>query len=105
MEEEVAIEGSNVCDEFEWEDLSDILTEHMKQLGSADWAARVEGFGWRSLDGTKDFRAETGKELLCAVLPNTECTFTIYLGKKDIRINNSHHDKPTGGEWYYISPR
>ena len=99
------VEGSNSCEDFEWEDLCEELTHHMRTRNpSLSWTARVEGFGWRSIDGTMDvFRAESGRDLLLKILPNTVCSFKIYKhGRYGFKINNAHHDKPCGGEWYYI---
>ena len=100
------IEGSNSCEEWEWEDLCDAITNFMYELSKepSEWHATVENFGWRNLNGEKDFIAENGAKLLSGVLPNTECSFTITLEEDHILINNAHHDKPTGGELYKIYP-
>ena len=100
------LEGSNSCEDFEWQDLCDQLTALMNKINpNAYWKARVEGFGWMSRDGSKDtFIARDGKDLLISILPKTECHFKIYRhGKTGIKINNSHHDKPMGGEIYIIT--
>lgn len=91
-----------------WEDLCDCLTGLMKRINKHDrtWGAEVSGFGWRGQSGVATFRAEDGEALLQKVLPDTDCTFTMYFDfrKHLITINNAHHDKPMGGEMYYIRP-
>ena len=92
--------------EWEWKYLTEELTELIRQRNpSGCWYAEVENFGWRSLDGYQYFTAETGLDLLRAVLPNTDCLFRIYDHKDTgFAIQNYHHDSPTGKEWYYIVP-
>ena len=69
------------------------------------WKVEVSNFGWRNQDGQKILRAENGLELLRGILPDTECTFRIYHdGRTGLKIQNFHHDSPTGNEWYYIYP-
>jgi hypothetical protein len=97
--------GSNSCDDFEWEDVGYFLTELMnKKNPSGFWKATVNNFGWRNLDGYKFFEAATGHELLQNILPDTECTFNIANFRNGILIQNYHHDSPTGNEKYYILP-
>lgn len=88
----------------EWDDMCSSLTELMQRI-SPDydyWAVRVTNFGWRKLDGYKEFRAEDGKKLLQEILPKTDCTFEIYDQGDSIRLANRHHDSPCGGESYTI---
>ena len=91
-----------------YEFLTDSLTDFIQKIHpDGDWHCVVEGFGWRNIDGYKDFDAGDGVKLLHEVLPRTECTFKVWLDEKakKITIDNAHHDKPTGGEMYYITPR
>jgi hypothetical protein len=103
--------GLNVLNDHDlytiaWDDLCDYLSELMSALNpSGHWQARVVNFGWRRLNGEKFFQAMTGRELLQAILPQTDCSFKIYIDDVQIRINNAHHDSPTWDEWYYIRPR
>lgn len=95
--------------EDDWENLLDCLTWFMEQLdivGSRAWRAEVSNFGWRNQSGYKDFNADNGRELLRKVLPDTDCTFNIWFDTVDwcIRIQNSHHDSPTGNERYEVRP-
>ena len=92
--------------EIEWEDMCNYLSEVMAEKNkSVYWKADVNGFGWRHLNGHKFFKAEKGVDLLRAILPNTDCTFYIYKhGRNGLKINNFHHDSPTGAEWYYVLP-
>jgi len=95
---------------FQWDFLKEELTEVMHRLNKRNffktmWKASVNNFGWRNQDGFKTFHAETGEELLRAILPETDCTFRIFkYGRNGIKIQNFHHDSPTGNEWYYIKP-
>lgn len=101
----IACEDSDVM-QMAWDNMVDVITEHMhKHNKHSGWRAKVKNFGWRSQDGHKDFRAESGKELLSQVLPDTECTFKVYRYGHGLAINNAHHDSPTWQEWYYISPK
>lgn len=98
--------GDSDLYDWEYEDVCECLTDFMKEVsdGNRYWRCYVNNFGWRHQDGYKDFKAENGRELLREVLPNTECTYYIYLSKDkaQIVINNAHHDAPMGGEMYYI---
>jgi hypothetical protein len=100
---QIAAQDSDLFD-FEWESLCDQLTEFMSANQNGGWKAVVEGFGWQGIGGMKTFTATTGKDLLHAILPKTDCTFKIYRHGRGLAINNCHHDSPTGKEWYYIQP-
>lgn len=91
---------------WEWECLTDDLTDKLKAINpDGHWHAEVENFGWRRLSGYSDFRAEDGKTFLQEILPNTDCTFRIFLDAGNtFKIQNFHHDSPTGNEWYTIRP-
>lgn len=91
--------------EFEWESLTDCLTETLQAMNpDGHWHADVEKFGWRNLNGYKDFEADDGKTFLANILPKTDCTFNVFLEQNIIRIQNFHHDSPTGNEWYTVRP-
>ena len=80
----------------------------------SDWYCEVSNFGWRSQRGAKVFGVEggdapdhaIGTEFLHNILPKTDCTFYIYddLDGAGLKIDNAHHDAPTGGEWYHCAP-
>lgn len=90
---------------FAYDDLKESLTELMREVNAGEyWDARVNNFGWRSLDGSKVFTAKTGEELLQNILPKTDCTFYIFKRAKMLIIRNYHHDSPMGNEIYYIKP-
>lgn len=91
---------------FEWEDLTDFLTETLKEINpDGYWHAEVENFGWRRQSGYSDFKTTDGRMFLNKILPNTDCTFKVFLdADQTIRIQNFHHDAPTGNEWYTIRP-
>ena len=73
------------------------------------WHGEVKNFGWRKTSGIKDFEADTAQAFLSAILPQTDCTFQLYIDEshpfKEIRIQNFHHDSPMGNEWYTIVVR
>ena len=100
--------GTNTCDEFEYDDICEAITQRIEKrevIKSPEWYCEVQGFGWLSRDGHKIFKSATGRSMLGEVLPDTECSFKIYrYGRNGFAINNAHHDRPAGGEWYYIVP-
>jgi len=62
-------------------------------------------FGWREIGGHKLMSTDDGTDFLLQILPDTDCTFYIYAyGDDGLKINNFHHDSPTGREWYYALP-
>lgn len=89
-----------------WEDFLWEVTYLMRNRDrrSAHWHCEVENFGWQERNGSTTFGALTGSELLMHVLPNTQCTFYIYVVDSTILIQNFHHDSPTGKEWYRLTP-
>ena len=84
------------------------LTDLMGRMNpDSNWVAKVEDFGWQKLDGRKEFHADNGGDFLKAILPDTECSFKIFVRGDDddqhFVINNTHHDSPVWGvERYYI---
>lgn len=91
----------------EWELLTDTLSHWLNEIhpGGQWWQAEMRHFGWRGQDGWKKFRARDGREFLREILPNTDCTFKVFIDPcKAVRIQNFHHDSPVGNEWYYITP-
>ena len=53
--------------------------------------------------GYSDFKATDGGTFLSKILPDTDCTFNVFLdADQTVRIQNYHHDAPTGNEWYTI---
>lgn len=98
-------EGDNHCEDLEWNDLCYTITKYMNKVNpDSYWIARVENFGWANRNGSMaKFHASRADILLSKILPDCECSFKVYkYGKYGLAINNAHHDKPCGGEWYYI---
>ncbi len=89
---------------LEWEWLTESLTETLNEINpDGYWHAEVANFGWRSQSGYSDFKADNGNQFLANILPKTDCTFRVFLDADNtLRIQNSHHDAPTGNEWYTI---
>jgi hypothetical protein len=90
---------------FEWEYLTEWLTELMQEINpdEIEWFVTGEGLGWQRRSGHKTVQATTGEKLLQEILPNTECTFSIYKEEGQLRLVNSHHDAM--GEVYIIRPQ
>jgi hypothetical protein len=89
---------------FEWEDLTECLTEALNEINpDGYWHAEVANFGWRNQIGYSDFKATNGETFLSNILPDTDCTFNVFIDAgQTVRIRNYHHDAPTGNEWYTI---
>lgn len=101
---ELACQDSDLLN-FEWESLIEFLTEILNAVNpDGYWQAKVIGFGWRGQEGYKDFEADNGSDFLKNILLETDCSFKLFLDKSIIRIQNFHHDSPTGNEWYTIQP-
>ena len=96
-------------DNDEWDDLtSDLTSLMMKITKSTKWYCEVQNFGWMKRNGYKSFNAGNGNRFLSQILPNTGCTFKIFVegtgfGRK-IKIQNWHHDSNDGSEWYTVRP-
>ncbi|MBS3954321.1 MAG: hypothetical protein KGZ88_15340 [Methylomicrobium sp.] len=91
---------------YEWAALTEQLTVLLNTLNpSGYWHAEVTHFGWRSRNGYKDFEADTGARFLASILPATDCTFKVFVTEDGtVRLQNFHHDAPTGNEWYTVKP-
>lgn len=89
---------------FEWEYLTDTLSDLLRQANPTGyWQAEVTNFGWRRQNGYATFKAEDGRAFLRSVLPDTECSFKVFVDADNtIRLQNFHHDSPTGAEWYTV---
>lgn len=102
-------------DKQEWyfSDLCEALGALMQQvrekskLEGTKWLIKGRNMGWRHRSGYKYTKAdndhEGAKELIEAILPNTDCTYAFYDNGTYIGMRNAHHDAPTG-EWYDIYP-
>ena len=86
----------------EYDNLVSCLTDVIKDMGITEWLAQGRNLGWQKRRGYKQFSAGTGRELLRAVLPDTDCTFKIYLHPEHLAMTVSHHDAPTG-ESYWLT--
>ena len=96
------VEGSNSCEDYEWEDLCMEISTAMDE--NTLWKAEMHNFGWLKQNGYKYFTADSGSKLLQAILPDTDCSFRVYKYQKGLAINNAHHDSPMWSEWYIIKP-
>jgi len=89
-----------------WEQFCADFTEMLVALNPSteQWVVLIAGAGWRNQEGRRTVDASEGEQLLRETLPDTECSFNIWRRVDHIEINNAHHDKPTGGEMYYVYP-
>ncbi len=94
--------GSTACDEYAWEDTTRAIGELMGK--GSYFKIEVQGFGWGNYNGSKVVEVMDEDELIGVILPKTECNFKVYEYGDGFAIDNAHHDKPCGGEWYYIEP-
>ena len=87
-----------------WQDLLEDLDTLLRKINpdGKPYKAIVENFGWRNLSGEKTFKADNASAFLRNILPQTDCTFNLFVRRKTIRIQNSHHDSPMGNEWYTV---
>ena len=89
---------------IEWQDLTDALTERLQRFNPGGyWHGEVTQFGWRGTCGYAQFSADTGRAFLQSILPETDCMFKLFILNNEIRIQNFHHDSPTGREWYTLT--
>lgn len=88
-----------------WESVVECLTEEMTALNPEGdgWYAEGRNMGWQHRSGYSYFRADDGEKFLRAILPKTDCTFTITCAPDAFHIRNAHHDAPTG-EFYTARP-
>ena len=91
--------------EFEWDYLLEELDELLKEVNPEGcWYCEVNNFGWRKHDGHAYLEFETAREMLSKVLPKCDCSFNIYKDGNVLKVQNYHHDSPTGNEWYELKP-
>jgi len=90
----------------EWEVFCEDLSGILREINPGNlWACEVSGFGWRNLDGSKVFQAESAGDWLRELLPDCDCQFKIYRDGNEIRVNAVHHDSPMWGkEQYSVHP-
>lgn len=93
--------------EEDYDCMLDDLTSMMRKINKGgQWHCTVENFGWQSRNGWLNVIATDGSTLLRRILPNTDCSFKIFvMGKgfgRYFRIQNFHHDSPVGNEWYEV---
>jgi len=93
------MKGTNSCDEFDWDDIN-----YSVDVKGKFFKATVENFGWQKLGGVAFIKANNMTEILTSILPNAECSFTIYSKGKQIIVKNTHHDSTSGDETYTIKP-
>ncbi len=89
--------------EWEWNDEVENLTEILKKISRYGYFhIEVKNFGWRNQDGSTVIKAKDGQDFINKVLPDTDNTFKIFKEGNTLKIQNWHHDSPTGNEWYII---
>jgi len=108
-EAEERLQGDSFIYDNEWDYVLECLGQYMKDINPDEktWRCEVNGFGWRNLNGWKEFDTMNPEKFLGEILPDTPCTFHIYMpddvqrGGKMFYIKNYHHDSPMG-ESYYV---
>lgn len=83
----------------EWDFFCEELTDLMN--GREYWRDDASRIGWLSRTGYKVFKAENAMELIRAISPDTDCSYTITPYYKGFKVRLSHHDAPTG-EYHVI---
>lgn len=89
----------------EYDHILDRLTEVLSEIEFSEGPILVRAYnvGWQNLSGAKLVWAETGKELLEKILPDTDCQWELKDTAKEGEYMMAvyHHDSPTG-EFYYL---
>jgi hypothetical protein len=118
-EEEAFNQAANYDYDHEWEWVASELGAWIEELNPNEnnWLLQYSGAGWQSRSGnaevewrprsarkpkTEGYYKDIGNQFLGAVLPNTECTFTISYDGESFTIVFSHHDAT--GTMYHIVP-
>ena len=91
--------------DFEWDYLLGQLNEIIKETNpDGYWYCKVSNFGWLKKSGYAYLKFDNGKDMIRRVLPQCECSFNVYREGKTLKIQNYHHDSPTGNDWYELMP-
>jgi len=96
--------GDHLLYEYAKEYIDNELTEWLNIVNPdyRSWCVSGRNMGWRRRSGYKHIQYEdgnTGAKMLGQILPDTECTYTIYFDGESLEMSNSHHD---GSESYSI---
>lgn len=91
--------------EFEWDYFLEQLDELIKEMNPEGlWFCSVENFGWLRQSARIFLEFKTGQDLVYKVLPKADCSFNIFRENNILKIQNFHHDSPTGNEMYQLIP-
>jgi hypothetical protein len=91
--------------EWEWENTEEEITELLEEINpNGFWYCTVKNFGWRKTSGEAYLQFTNGRDFVIKVLPKTNCSFNIFREENKLKIQNYHHDSPTGDEWYELAP-
>ena len=102
-----SIEQHFYSDDFEsdlyYENFVENIKDEFINIFSATHNLFIYKMGWRNLSGEKNFTLEKPIDIINQIKVNTDFNMYIYkLGKNKYHIKQSHHDAPTG-ENYYIT--
>jgi hypothetical protein len=77
-----------------WDDTLDMLEEALLKINPTelDWFIEGKNMGWRQRTGTKQLSGNNAANFLRAILPDTDCRFSIAVYADRLEITNSHHD-------------
>ena len=94
-------------DDFEsnwyYQNFLDNIDDEFKKHIDKNVNVVAKNMGWRNLSGEKNFTLEKPIDIINQIKVNTDFNMYIYkLGKNKYHIKQSHHDAPTG-ENYYIT--
>ena len=80
------------------------IDELIKNTSLDGFLCTAKNFGWRNSSGIAEIDTTNALGILSKILPDCECTYTIFNYKDYFEIQNAHHDSPTGNEWYILTP-
>ena len=89
--------------EIYYETFIDEINAEFKKFLNKNVYVNAKNIGWRALEGIKEFTLNDTNQIFEEVIPNTsDLTFYLWkIGKNKYHAKCSHHDAPTGENYYY----
>jgi len=89
---------SNSCEDFEWQDWIEDLSESFLKVINPDLVFYITGrdMTWRNLEGYMCKSFKDAEAFCFGVFPDCEWNATFTLENKRLFIKMSHHDSPMG---------
>lgn len=107
-----ANDNSGFFNDQHWEDVQNSLEEMMNKCfevrngynGTKCWIVEGRNINWRGSGGNGEFEADTAREIIKKITPNSDFSFNTSLVKNDdgyfhLEFTVYHHDCPTGSHW------